>query len=116
MKERTWTVLILLALVPLPLVPLLGAQKEAQDRADSKQQAAREVPGKDVFGLTKVWQFHIELTTKVYTDPRLLPLAAAIEATSSVVTKVVTPSGSQRHFVALPGTDDQSEGMASDVA
>ena len=41
-----------------------------------------------------------------------LTLAAAIEATSSVVTKVVTPSGSQEHLRAFPGTDDQDEGKA----
>ncbi len=58
----------------------------------------------------------IGLTMKVYTDPRLLPLAAAIEATSSVVTKVVTPSGPQCPLVAFPGTDDQDERKASDVA
>jgi integrase len=54
----------------------------------------------------------IGLTMKVYTDPRLLPLAAAIEATSSVV----TPSDSQRPFVAFPGTDDQNVRTAGDVA
>jgi integrase len=53
----------------------------------------------------------IGLTMKVYTDPRLLPLAAAIEATSSVV----TASDSQRPFVAFPGTDDQSARTASNV-
>jgi integrase len=62
----------------------------------------------------------IGLTMKVYTDPRLLPLAAAIEATSSVAPSVapkVAPTGdSQGHSVAFPGTDDQSEGMASNVA
>src|SRR5262249_9510180 len=58
----------------------------------------------------------VGLTMKVHTDPRLLPRAAAIEATSSVVTKVVTPGDSQGHLVAFPGTDDQSEGMPSDVA
>jgi integrase len=62
----------------------------------------------------------ISLTMKVYTDPRLLPLAAAIEATSSVapsvVPKVVPTGVSQGHLVALPGTDVQGEGMASDVA
>ncbi len=51
MKERIWTGLILLTLVTLPLVPLLGAQKEAQEKADKKQPAAKEVPGKDVFGI-----------------------------------------------------------------
>jgi integrase len=58
----------------------------------------------------------IGLTMKVYTDPRLLPLAAAIEATSSVVTKVVLPSDSREPFVAFPGTDDQDERTSSDVA
>jgi integrase len=58
----------------------------------------------------------IGLTMKVYTDPRLLPLAAAIEATSSVVPKVVPPGDSRGHFVALPGTDGHDEGMNSDVA
>ena len=64
MKERIWIGSILLTLVTLPLVPLLGAQKEDQDKADKKQPAAKGVPGKDVFGLTKVWQIHLELTTK----------------------------------------------------
>jgi integrase len=62
----------------------------------------------------------IGLTMKVYTDPRLLPLAAAIEATSSVAPSVapkVAPTGvSQGHLVAFPGTNDQGEGMTSDVA
>jgi integrase len=62
----------------------------------------------------------IGLTMKVYTDPRLLPLAAAIEATSSVVPrvvpKVVPPGGSQGHPVALPGADGQDGGVSSDVA
>src|SRR5262245_45714309 len=53
--------LILLTLVVLPLVPLPGAQKDVGDSADRKQPA-----GKDVFGLTKVWQFHLELTAKDY--------------------------------------------------
>jgi spore coat protein H len=65
MKERIWTGLILLTLVPLPLAPLLAAQNETQDgKADKKQPTPKEAPGKDVFGLTKVWQFHLELTTK----------------------------------------------------
>jgi hypothetical protein len=58
----------------------------------------------------------IGLTMKVYTDPRLLPLAAAIEATSSVVTRVVTPGDSREHFRAFPGTDNQDEGAISGVA
>jgi integrase len=62
----------------------------------------------------------IGLTMKVYTDPRLLPLAAAVEATSSVVPrvvpKVVPPGVSQGHPVALPGTDGRDEGVPSDVA
>jgi hypothetical protein len=39
-------------------------------------------------------------------------LAAAIEATSSVV----PPGGSQGYFGIFPGTDVQDEGMAGDVA
>lgn len=35
----------------------------------------------------------MELTQKVYVDPRLLPLAAAVEALPSVVVKVVVPGG-----------------------
>ncbi len=72
MRERIWTGLVLLALLLLPLMPVLLAQQvtggkakdpKAQDpKADKK--AGKEVPGKDVFGLTKVWEFHIELTTK----------------------------------------------------
>ena len=58
----------------------------------------------------------IGLTMKVYTDPRLLPLAAAIEATSSVVPKVVPTGDSREHFRAFPGTDDQDGGVSSDVA
>jgi integrase len=58
----------------------------------------------------------IGLTMKVYTDPRLLPLAAAIEATASVVPKVVPPDGSREHFRAFPGTDDRDGGVSSDVA
>jgi integrase len=45
----------------------------------------------------------IGLTMKVYTDPRLLPLAAAIETTSSLVTKVVllvTPSALRWQYMA----------------
>ncbi len=60
MKERTCG-LILLTLVVLPLVPLPGARKEVGGSADGKQPA-----GKDVFGLTKVWQFHLELTAEDY--------------------------------------------------
>jgi integrase len=58
----------------------------------------------------------IGLTMKVYTDPRLLPLAAAIETTSSVVTKVVTTGDSRSHPVAFPGTDVHDDKMNSDVA
>jgi integrase len=58
----------------------------------------------------------IGLTMKVYTDPRLLPLAAAIEAMASVVPKVVPPGDSREHFVSFPGTDDQNEDVSSDVA
>jgi integrase len=58
----------------------------------------------------------IQLTTKIYTDPRLLPLAAAIEATSSVVTRVVTPGDSREHLRAFAGTDDQHGQASSDVA
>jgi integrase len=58
----------------------------------------------------------IELTTKVYTDPRLLPLAAAIEATASVVPKVVPAGDSQGHFVASHGTDEQVPCSKVDVA
>ena len=63
-----------------------------------------------------MWHSEIGLTMKVYTDPRLRPLAAAIEATSSVVTKVVTPDGSQEHLRAFPGTDEHDEGKATNVA
>jgi integrase len=54
----------------------------------------------------------IDLTMKVYTDPRLLPLAAAVEAMPSVVTKVVTTEGPERQSPASPGTDDQRAGVA----
>lgn len=64
MKERIGTGMILLTFVCLPLVPLLGAQNVAQDKADKKQSAAKEVPCRDIFGLTKVWQFQLELTAK----------------------------------------------------
>jgi hypothetical protein len=47
MIKQIWAGLIWLMLVALPLVPLPGAQKEAQDKADKKQPAAKEVPGKD---------------------------------------------------------------------
>src|SRR5947209_1001594 len=30
----------------------------------SAKTTAKEAPGKDVFGLTKVWQFHLEITAK----------------------------------------------------
>ena len=58
----------------------------------------------------------IELTTRVYTDPSLLPLAAAVESTSSVVTKVVTPGDSDRHFTSSAGTSDRDDRRASEVA
>jgi integrase len=58
----------------------------------------------------------IDLTMRVYTDPRLLPLAAAIEETSSVVTRVVPTSDSREHLMAFGGTDDHDEGVTSDVA
>ena len=58
----------------------------------------------------------IELTMSVYTDPRLLPLAAAIEAMSSVVTKVVTTGDPGRPSLALHGTDEQVAGKTSEVA
>jgi hypothetical protein len=58
----------------------------------------------------------IGLTMRVYTDPRLLPLAAAIETTSSVITKVVTAGDSRRHSVAFAGTDVHDEGVTSDLA
>ncbi len=58
----------------------------------------------------------IGLTMKVYTDPRLLPLAAAIEATAPVVTKVVTTGDPGRPSLALHGTDEQVAGKVSEVA
>jgi hypothetical protein len=58
----------------------------------------------------------VGLTMKVYTDPRLLPLAAAIEATSSAVTTVVTPGDFQRHLVASHGTSGQVTDSKADVA
>jgi integrase len=58
----------------------------------------------------------IDLTMSVYTDPRLLPLAEAIEATSSVVTKVVTTADSGCHSLALHGTDEQVDAPSTEVA
>jgi len=66
MKKRISTSLLLLMLFTLPLLSLLGAQKEAQDKADKNQPAAKELPDRDLFGLTKVWQFHLELTTNAF--------------------------------------------------
>ena len=66
MIKRISTSWLLLMLFTLPLLSLLGAQKEAQDKADKNQPAAKEVPDKDLFGLTKVWQFHLELTTNAF--------------------------------------------------
>jgi putative membrane-bound dehydrogenase-like protein len=34
--------------------------------AEDKQRAAKDAPGKDVFGATKVWAIHIEMTAKEY--------------------------------------------------
>jgi integrase len=64
------------------------------------------------------WMRHsrIELTMTVYTDPTLLPLAAAIETTSSVVTKVVPTGDPDCHSLALRGTDEQVESLPSEVA
>src|ERR1700736_3247060 len=33
-------------------------------RSRAQAPAAKQASGKDVFGLTKVWQFHVELTAK----------------------------------------------------
>jgi integrase len=58
----------------------------------------------------------IGLTTKVYTDPRLLPLAAAIETTSSVVAKVVTTRDPGCPSLALHGTEEQVAAPTMEVA
>ena len=59
----------------------------------------------------------IDLTMSVYTDPKLLPLAAALEATTpSVVAKVVATGDSRRHFGASGGTADHQSETASGVA
>ena len=36
------------------------------EAADGKQPAAKEAPGKDVFGATKVWAIHLEIPVKEY--------------------------------------------------
>jgi integrase len=58
----------------------------------------------------------IDLTMKVYTDPRLLPLSAAVEAMPSVVPKVVPTGGNNCLFQASSGTDGRNEESQSDVA
>jgi integrase len=59
----------------------------------------------------------IGLTMKVYTDPRLLPLAAAVESTTpSVVAKVVATGGTPGHFATLDGRPDHQSEAASTVA
>ena len=59
----------------------------------------------------------IDLTMSVYTDPSLLPLAAAIESTTpSVVAKVVATGGTPGHFTASDGTVVHQSEAASSVA
>lgn len=59
----------------------------------------------------------IELTMSVYTDPRLLPLAAAVESTlPSVVAKVVATGDASRHSVASGGTAVHQSKAAPSVA
>src|SRR5436305_14358910 len=36
------------------------------EAADGKQPAAKEAPGKDIFGATKVWAIHLEIPVKEY--------------------------------------------------
>jgi integrase len=59
----------------------------------------------------------IDLTMKVYTDPRLLPLAAAVESTApSVVAKVVPTGDASRHSEAPDGTGVHPSEAAPSVA
>jgi integrase len=62
----------------------------------------------------------IDLTMRTYTDPRLLPLAAAVESlpsvAPSVALSVAAPGDFARLSVASPGTDVQGAGISSDVA
>jgi integrase len=59
----------------------------------------------------------IDLTMSVYTDPRLLPLAAAIETTTpSVVAKVVPTDGTLGQVVTSDVTDVHQSKAASSVA
>ena len=67
MSKRSWA-----ALTTFTGVALLGALwasaalPAAEPPAKEKEKAAREAPGKDVFGLAKVWQFRLELSAKEY--------------------------------------------------
>jgi hypothetical protein len=45
-------------LVTLPATPVPAA--------DDKEPAAKETPGKDFFGMTKVWAIHLEMPVKEY--------------------------------------------------
>jgi hypothetical protein len=59
----------------------------------------------------------IDLTMSVYTDPSLLPLAAAVESTTpSVVAKVVATRGTSGHLETSDGTAVHQSEAASSVA
>src|ERR1043165_8710547 len=67
MHNRIWPKLLLMALACFPLLPVLTAQQTAKERkpeAKAKKQQATETPGNDVFGIAKIWQFHLEITAK----------------------------------------------------
>src|SRR5438552_4173460 len=67
MSKRAWAAVT--AFTGLALAGALGASVAlAADPppAKEKEKAAKEAPGKDVFGLSKVWQFRLELSAKEY--------------------------------------------------
>src|SRR5947209_19280000 len=67
MSKRAWAAVT--AFTGLALAGALSASVAlAADPppAKEKEKAAREAPGKDVFGLSRVWQFRLELSAKEY--------------------------------------------------
>src|SRR6266542_191213 len=67
MSRRSWAVLTVLAYVGVVLAWILagphGSKTPAADDG-KKKPSAKETDGPDVFGLTKVWNFHLDFSAK----------------------------------------------------
>jgi spore coat protein H len=68
MKQRSRATLMALAIGAVGLTWALAHSVATAETAvaPDKDKPAKEVSGKDVFGLTKVWEFHLQLPAKEY--------------------------------------------------